>query len=132
MMPRQRVYYDYVNGELIPYWYVLTFKPNQIEWDTSIIYFNIIAPFEYFSRDNFDDSILSISILMSDIVTNKDKPNILGIQLKRIKENILKYDVDPNLCRQFILQVPDIQEVLNLLPNKRNFFVIKEQQHFTN
>ncbi|MGG3803119.1 hypothetical protein [Metabacillus fastidiosus] len=125
-MPRQRIYYDYVNEELVPYWYVITFKHHQIDWDQSTLYFQVTAPFEYFDRDNFDDSILSLSILMSDIVIHKNDPSKIGIHLKRIKETLLNHGADPSLCRQFIIQIPDIQDILHLLPNKRNFFLSKK------
>ncbi|MDQ0860944.1 hypothetical protein [Bacillus sp. V2I10] len=118
-MPRQRVYYDYVNGDLVPYWYVLTFKQNEISWDRNRFFFDAIAPFEYFNRDQYNDSILSVSIFKSDLIFNQNIPNRVGIDLRNVSQRIRKYNLCPSEIRQFILPIPDIEEVLRLLPNRR-------------
>lgn len=126
-MPQQRVYYEYVNAKLIPYWYVLTFKPCEIKWDKPVLYFDVIPPFEFIERDEFDESINSVSIFLSDLIINDSYPNKLGIYLKRLKERIKQYGVDPYVVQQFIMQVPDVDEVLNLMPNKRKMSFIMER-----
>lgn len=119
-MPKQRVYYDYVNGELVPYWYVLTFKNIEISWDKSGFFFDAIAPFQYFNRDQFDDSILSTSIYMTDLIFNEKCPERIGINLKRVRQRISKFNVCPSEIRQFIIPIPDIDEFLKLLPNRKS------------
>ncbi|MFC0271087.1 hypothetical protein ACFFIX_06435 [Metabacillus herbersteinensis] len=118
-MPRQRVYHDYVNGELAPYWYVLTFRKGDIDWGESKLFFEVIAPFEFFDRDQFDDSMPAISIYMEDLIINRVNPTRLGIRLETVKARILEHGVDPWFMQQFIIQMPDIEEVLGLLPNER-------------
>lgn len=118
-MPRQRVYYDYFEGNQVPFWYVLTFKNQEIPWEQDTYYFEVIAPFEYFGRDEFDDSIMSVSINIEDLLTNNLQELNLGLNLNRIKERILKHGVNPYEVNQFIIQLPDIEEVLKLLPNER-------------
>lgn len=117
MIPQQRVYYEYVNGELCPYWYVLTFEPCQIGWDKPTIFFDVFAPFEYLERDCFDESLISISIFISDLIINGNNPSRLGINLARVKARL--NGLEPELITQFVIQMPDIEEVLSLLPNRR-------------
>ncbi|MGG1574860.1 hypothetical protein [Fictibacillus sp. NRS-1165] len=118
-MPKQRVYYDYVDGSLVPFWYVLTFRPYEIPWEQETYYFEVIAPFEYYDRDYFDDSILSASINIEDLLTNILQISRLGLNLSKIKQRILKHGVEPWEVSQLIIQLPDIEEVLKLLPNER-------------
>ncbi|MEC1373366.1 hypothetical protein P9D39_03450 [Heyndrickxia oleronia] len=118
-MPQQRVYHEYVNEKLIPYWYVLTFKSFEINWDKPIHYFDVIKPFEYFERDQFDESIITFSLYKTDFLLNADFPNKLGINLKSIKKRLTVEGIDPQIVHQFIVPIPDVDEVLNLIPNKR-------------
>ncbi|MCM3598657.1 hypothetical protein M4D55_23140 [Metabacillus idriensis] len=119
-MPRQRIYYDYVNEELVPYWYVLTFKSNEITWDKNVFFFDAIAPFEYLNRDQFNDSLISVSIYMSDLILNADNHQRIGINLNNVSKRVLKYDLFPSEVKQFIIPIPDINEVIKLLPNRKN------------
>lgn len=116
-MIKQRVYHEYVNEKLVPYWYVLTF--NQLDWDKPVTYFDVHPPFEYFERDMFDDSMPAVSVTMNELILNDDYPRKLGIYLKRVKQRIIEHGWDPTLFRQFIFQIPDIDEVLQLIPNRR-------------
>ncbi len=118
-MPKQRVYYDYFEGNQVPFWYVLTFRPLEIPWDQETYYFEVIAPFEYFERDDFDHSIMSATINIEDLLTNNLHECQLGLNLNQIKQRILKHGVEPWQVSQFIIQLPDIEEVLKLLPNER-------------
>lgn len=123
-MPRQRVYYDYFEGNQVPFWYVLTFKNHEIPWENDTYYFEVISPFEYFGRDEFDDSIMSVSINIEDLLTKNLEVCNLGLNLNRIKARIIRHGVDPYMVRQFIIQLPDIEEVLRLLPNERKASLI--------
>ncbi|MEK3890205.1 hypothetical protein [Bacillus sp. FSL K6-3431] len=124
-MPQQRLYYDYVDDQLIPYWYVLTFRYNQLDWDQTVYYFDAIKPFEFVERDEFDDSFINMSFNLSDLVFNKCYPHKIGINLKCVRKRIELHGVDPCVVRQFILQAPEINEFLEILPTKRTMeFVI--------
>ncbi|WP_243299735.1 hypothetical protein [Bacillus litorisediminis] len=118
-MPQQRIYHDYINEKLVPFWYVLTFRPCEVNWDKHVHYFEIIAPFEHFNRDDFNDSIISTSLYLSDLIISESKPNQLGIYLKKVKHRILQHGIDPELVLQFIVPIPDIDEVLKLIPYNR-------------
>ncbi|MGG3625490.1 hypothetical protein ABES25_18285 [Bacillus gobiensis] len=114
-MIKQSVYHEYVNEKLVPYWYVLTF--DQISWDTPVIYIVVQPPFEYFERDMFDDTMPAVSVTMNELILNHNYPRKLGIYLKRVKQRIVDYGGDPTHFRQFIFQIPDVDEVLRLIPN---------------
>lgn len=118
-MPKQRVYYDYVNEELVPYWYVLTFNNNEVSWDKNVFFFDAIAPFEYLNRDQYNDSLISVSVYMSDFIFNENQPHRIGIDLCNVSKRVLKYDVFPSEVKQFIIPIPDINEVIKLLPNRK-------------
>lgn len=123
-MPQQRVYHEYVNEKLVPYWYVLTFKPFEINWDKQVHYFDVIKPFEHIERDDFDESIISFSINKSDFLINKNYPGKLGVNLNSIKRRIIQECIDPYVVNQFIVPIPDIDEILNLIPNERKMSVL--------
>ncbi|MFD2442893.1 hypothetical protein ACFSO7_02735 [Bacillus sp. CGMCC 1.16607] len=118
-MPQQRVYYDLVNDEMVPYWYVLTFQTGELDWNKPIFYFEVYSPFEFIGRDDFDDSIISTTILLSDLVVQSNTPSQIGINLTSLKKRLSIYNVDCDLVRQFVLTMPDVEEILSLIPNKR-------------
>lgn len=118
-MPQQKLYYDYINGELVPYIYVLTFQPCELNWDNPVFYFDAIAPFEYTEINDFDDSLISMSISISDLIKNTSYPNQLGIHLEKVKQRIMNHQVDPYVVTQFIIPTIEIEEMLQLLPNTR-------------
>lgn len=118
-MPQQRLYHEYINEKLVPYLYVLTFKPCEIDWEKSVLYFDLIKPFEYVGIDQIDNSIVSISIYQSELLKNPSLPNKLGIYLNSVKRRISQHCVDPYVVRQFVMQINDMDEVFSYLPNER-------------
>lgn len=126
-LPNQQLYHDYINGELVPYMYVLTFEYDEIDWDEKTYYFDLIKPFDCYEDYYYDESILSVSILITDLIVNDNHPNQLGINLISLKERIEKYGVEAYSVRRFVMQLPDVSEVLELLPNKRRMaFIIND------
>lgn len=126
-MPKQQIYYEYVNEELVPYWFVLTFQTCEINWNEAVIYLEIAPPFEFIERDEFDDSIISTSLFITDLVMNASQEGKIGIQLNPVKERIERHGLDPDLVEQFIIPIPDINEVLHLLPNTRKINFTMEE-----
>ncbi|MBY0122199.1 hypothetical protein [Bacillus sp. S/N-304-OC-R1] len=117
-MPQQRLYYEYVEKQLVPYWYVLTFSPFELNWDKHIHYYDALKPFEYTGRDEFDESIISMPIYLSDLVFNNDLPGKIGIHLSTIRKRIESIGVDPCLIRQLVLPHPELDEFINILPKE--------------
>lgn len=120
MLPKQSLYYEFVDDRIVPYWYVITFEPCQIPWEDPTCFFQLIAPFQYMERDAFDDNIISMAIHIDDLIINKEKKSMFGLNLERIKNRLTnELFVDPYVVRQFIIPMPDIEEVLLLIPNER-------------
>ncbi|WP_339165429.1 hypothetical protein [Siminovitchia sp. FSL W7-1587] len=123
-MPQQRLYYDYVDGELIPFWYVLTFQHRELNWDKPIHYYEAYKPFEYVERDEFDGTIISMTITLADFIFNRQSPIRIGLNIAVIKNRIMRYGVDPDVVRQFVLSTPEIDDLLALLPAERKISLV--------
>jgi hypothetical protein len=118
-MPQQRLYYEDVDGKVVPYWYVLTFRPGEIDWDKDFYFYTPIAPFRYIERDNFNDELPYTQIYYFELF--RDITERLGIDLFSIKQRM---KIDPSIFRQFVVQIPDIDEVLKLLPKERKMTIL--------
>lgn len=118
-MPQQRIFYEFINGKLMPYIYVLTFGVGDINWEHPTLAYEAIKPFRHDDLYEFDDSILTTTILFSDFIFNLDHPNRFKLNLKRIKKRIEWNGVDPNVISQFVLGTYDLQELLIFLPKER-------------
>jgi hypothetical protein len=118
-MPQQRLYYEDVDEKVIPYWYVLTFKPGEIDWNKDFYFYTPIAPFRYIERDNFNDELPYTQIYYFELF--RDVTERLGIDLFSIKQRM---KIEPSVFRQFVVQIPDIDEVLKLLPKERKMTLL--------
>lgn len=116
-MVRQAVYYDEIDGQQFPYWYVISLDEGEISWKEDVYYFDISAPFEKFSRFDFDEYDMGVSIDSADIVRSNLKPGVLGITLQRVKDRIIEKEANPEHVRTFIILMSNIEESL-LLSNK--------------
>ena len=125
-MPQQRLYYEYVDGRLIPYWFVLTFGFDEINWDKQFFYFDLVKPFEYIERSEFDESLIGMSMQLSDLIFNLDHPYRIGINLKSLRKRIERHGVDPYVVKQFILSVPELNDFLAYLPVQRQISFITQ------
>lgn len=125
-MPQQSLYYEYVEKQLIPYWYVLTFSPLELNWDKHIHYYDAIKPFEYTGRDEFDQSIISMPFYLSELIFNNDLPGKIGLHLSIIRKRFESEGVDPYLVRQLILLPHELNEFIEILPKERkiNFLIL--------
>ena len=118
-MLQQRLYYDFVDGQLVPYWYVLGFQQCEINWDAPAYYYDAIKPFKFVERDEFDESLISVSIFFSDLIFNVDDQDRIGINLRAIKKRIERYQFDHTLIQQFVMSIPDVNDLLVYLPKQR-------------
>jgi hypothetical protein len=123
-MPQQRMYYDYVDDQLVPFWYVLTFKYGEVNWDNHVFYFTPIQPFNYVEREEFDESLISVTIFFSDFVFNPSYPEKFGINISSVKKRIERYSLDPDIVHQFIITLPDINDLLPMLPTERKLSLL--------
>lgn len=116
-MPKHQLFYEKVNDEIIPFWYVLSFKKLEIKWDKYVMFIEYRIPFEYESRTYFDNSIFSYSLRSSDLIFSNNSSRF-GINLRNIRNRIQQHGLDPMMFDQFIIPFPDVNEFLKLIPNK--------------
>ncbi|MBY0122198.1 hypothetical protein [Bacillus sp. S/N-304-OC-R1] len=120
-MSRQAVYYEEIDGQQYPYWFVINVEDGEINWEKETFYFEVKAPFERFSIFDFDEYQMGVSIGSTDIVRSNTQASILGVTLKNIKKRIIENDGDPNNVRQLIILMSDIEESLSLFNKNGNF-----------
>lgn len=124
-MAKHQLFYENINNEFVPYWYVISFKKFEIDWDKHVYYTDILPPFIYSNRDFFNTRKVSCTIRLADLVFSDTSVNHIGLNLKIIKNKILKSHFDAEMVNQFIIALPDLDEFLKLIPRKKRFFLMK-------
>ncbi|WP_366160642.1 hypothetical protein ABXS71_17045 [Bacillus infantis] len=123
-MPQQRLYFDYVGKILVPYWYVLTVKPGELDWDRPVHYYNAHSPFTYYDYNQFDEFQNNMALKPSDFVLNANRPGQIGILLKFIRRRIEEHGVDPYVITQFILSTPYLDDLMLHLPKENQINIL--------
>ncbi|PPA88593.1 hypothetical protein C4A76_08140 [Brevibacillus laterosporus] len=108
------VYYDYLENRLAPLWYVITFRETELDWNKERAYIPITAPFQRKEAEDFDPDLLGLTVTLGDLLVHPEKPGKFGINLRALKEQAERHGVDHQEIRQFVLQVGDIEEVLQM------------------
>jgi hypothetical protein len=109
-MDKISVYYDYRDDVLCPVWMIIQ-CPGTIQ--NEVMDISIEAPFERFKTEDFNNDVMSLSIFQSELTVNPYKPTHFGINIRAVSERIKK-EVDLFEVEQFIIQIIDIEEVLQL------------------
>lgn len=118
-MPNQKLYFDYVENELVPYILVITFNSEELKWDKSIYRMKIDICHSTNDLYDIDDSIPTATIYFSDLIFNADIPDTIGINLVSLKRRISDIGVDPFVIHQFVISLPNLNELLRLIPMDR-------------
>jgi len=111
---------------LVPMKMIIRFGRGDIRWDEPSVYFPINAPFEQLRLEDFNDDTMSLSIIQADLIRNFEKPDQFGVYLPFVIErmesskNSYGYDFDYYEIEQFIIQMDDLEEVLQM--NIRRFY----------
>lgn len=115
-MAKVKVYYEhfYESDRLAPIWYVINFGFTKIDWSKKTMYVPLNAPFERQNMEDFSDVVMGVSIEISDLTLNPERPKSFGIHLPLVKERIEKLGYESFEVEQFIIQVRDIEEVMQL------------------
>lgn len=108
------VYYDYWENRLAPLWYVITFRELELDWDKERAYIPITAPFQRKDSEDFDPDLLGLTVTLGDLIVHSEKPGKFGINLKALKERANMHGVDYQEIRQFVIQVGDLEDVLQM------------------
>lgn len=109
-----KVFYDYHDDGIKPFKMVIKFRPGQIQWEKNKLIVPLTAPFQRQMSDQFSDGVLSASILLDDLIVDPEKPNTFGIYLPYIKERYKDYGPVLEDIEQFIIQMSDIEEVMQM------------------
>jgi hypothetical protein len=119
-MTRIGVDYDETELGLIPTKMMIYFGTGNIEWDRNFYYVPLEAPFKRYQAEEFSNEYLSMTITQGDLTINPDRPSQFGIYIPHVvkrmekfkKENKMDFDYDE--VEQFILQIADIAEVMEM------------------
>lgn len=106
--------YDHFQNGLAPIWYILQFGITGMDWSKTTVYIPIEAPFEKQEAEEFYDDIIGITIEIAELVRNEIRPNQFGILLPYVKARAEKLGYDLSDIKQFIIQVADIEEVIQM------------------
>jgi hypothetical protein len=104
------VYYDYRDDVLCPVWMIINCPGTN---SNDLMEISIEAPFERSKTEDFNSDMMSLSIFQEELTVNPYKPNHFGINIHAVSERIKK-EVDIFEVEQFIIQIIDIEEVLQM------------------
>ncbi|WP_313804718.1 hypothetical protein [Cytobacillus sp.] len=124
-MPVQYLDYQYVDGELSPFYYVLKLFKGEVDWDKHIFYFDLMVPIKSVEYSEIDENLINYGVHISELIINKDYPNKLGINLSALKRR-LSFDIhDPSVIEQFLLYAPDVMAIIGHFPqvNRMEFIL---------
>lgn len=115
-MAKIKVFYEYDQFQdgLAPIWYVLQFGITGMDWTKQTVYISLSAPFEKQDPEEFHDDIIGMTIEMADLVRNEIRPKQFGILLPYVKARAERLGYDISDIKQFIIQVSDIEEVMQM------------------
>lgn len=115
-MPKQILDYQYVESNLIPYYFIIKLYPSEINWDKNVFYFTLTTPIKSIEYSEVDEDHISCSLSPSELIINTDYPDKLGINVKALRRRVDRQLHDPNVIEQFILYVPDVEILVNQFP----------------
>ncbi|TCJ01333.1 hypothetical protein [Cytobacillus praedii] len=115
-MPVQYLDFQYLDGELSPFYYVLKLFKGEVDWDKHTFYFDLMVPIRSEVYSEIDDNLINYGVHISELIINKDYPNKLGINLSALKRRI-SFDIhDPSVIEQFLLYAPDVMGIIGEFP----------------
>lgn len=123
-MPKQYLDYQYVDGELSPFYYVIELSKGEVNWDKNIFYFDLITPILSTEYSEINEFLFSYNVSSTDLILNKEFPHRLGINLRSLKKRIYCDIHDPNVIEQFIMYAPDVEMILNQIPSQRTMSLL--------
>lgn len=111
---KNKVYYDTLDGKVIPLWYTIEIDRGEINWSKKLKRFPIDATFELVPISEFKEYETDAPIPATNLVLHPSKPNDFCVQLHSLKEMLFFFDVDPYNIRRLIINVQDLERLLQL------------------
>ncbi|MEK4924149.1 hypothetical protein MKX78_19770 [Cytobacillus sp. FSL R5-0569] len=118
-MPKQILDYQYIDGNLEPFYFIIKPYKGEINWNKNVFHFDLLPPIISKEFTNFDETLINCTISLSELIVNKDIKNRIGINLKSIKHKLTPDIHDPSIIEQFIIYAPDLLEVIGTIPNEK-------------
>lgn len=112
-MIHYKVYYDYYEGERVPFWLIIDAKASEIDWDQDSLLVPAQAPFELHDQDDFDQYAMNVSVILNELMLNV-APNHFSINLKSLKTRLAEFGAEPWEVHNLVVLVADIEEVLQM------------------
>lgn len=109
-----RVFYDYHEGNLVPFKYMISFRKGELPWDREKVFVPVSAPFERLGIEDFLPDSLAITITLGDLILSADKPGKFGIHLPPLRRRAIESGVDYWDCENLVIQVADLEELLQM------------------
>jgi hypothetical protein len=139
-MPKIKVYYeeDATVNMIVPQKMIIWFGRGAIQWDKAHFYVPLKTPFKRFLAEGYNADTMSISIEQADMIRSLEKEEKLGptfgiyipyvvermerMKLEKIKELqkmgideiVIDQEYDYRNAEQFILQISDIEDVMQM------------------
>ena len=108
-----KTYYNYYEGELVPLWYVISFKKGDIDWGRTTLYVPIDTQTKPQEIEDYLPDQLGLSVTLGDLTLNASKPGKYGINLSSLRQRAIDNDVDYWDVEQLIIPVSCIVELMH-------------------
>ena len=103
------VYYDYYDGRLCPIWYVVYLEEK--DYTKDVLYVPVQCPFQ--PLNEFEES-LGVSVFLSELIVNTQKPNCFGINIRSIRQRTEMTGISISEIHFLVIQMCDLEDVLNM------------------
>lgn len=113
------VYYDEIEGELLPVWLLLPVQ-NEKEYET----YTINAPFERFFQEDFHDAMKLVTVTQAALTRCPFINQQFNIHIPTLKNDLLSQQLSPEQIYHadyFIVRLEDLEELLQM--NIREQFI---------
>lgn len=84
------IIHTYSNGLKIPKWLIVKPVNGCFDWSCETIYIALDQTFNIITQEEINDDVLGLSILSTELVTNSEFPNHIGVYIPWVKERIHK------------------------------------------
>ena len=110
-MTTLKVYYDEIDGELIPKWVMMP----RIKEKGAVQLFSVESPYARFYQEDFHDELRLISVSQGALKQCPYHDHQFHIDIEQLQNDLLRQDHDPEAVFEtdyFVALVDDLQELL--------------------
>jgi hypothetical protein len=107
------VYYEHHDDQLVP----ISMIVRGIVDLRYPYYWHINAPFKRFLTEDFDDSVLTVSVQLEELLINPELQHHVGLYLPAIRRRIPEHIDDMDIS-QYLIRFCDLEDVLQMDCNR--------------